>query len=96
MNFALESAVELLAAKLGMDPLEFRVLNSLKPGGSISTGQVIDEWPYPGCLEALRPHYQRAVREATSNKNGRFRRGVGIAGEALVLAEAGRIDQMWR
>jgi aldehyde oxidoreductase len=89
VNFALESAMELLAAKLGMDPLEFRVLNSLKPGGSISTGQVIDEWPYPGCLEALRPHYQRAVREATSNKNGRFRRGVGIAGGSFGIGRGG-------
>ncbi|MGO8881325.1 MAG: molybdopterin-dependent oxidoreductase [Desulfomonilaceae bacterium] len=89
VNFALESAMELLAAKLGMDPLEFRVLNSLKPGGSISTGQVIDEWPYSGCLEALRPHYQRAVREATSNKNARFRRGVGIAGGSFGIGRGG-------
>ncbi len=89
VNFALESAMELLAAKVGMDPLEFRLLNSLKPGGSISTGQVVDEWPYPGCLEALRPHYQRAVREATSNRNTRFRRGVGIAGGSFGIGRGG-------
>jgi len=89
VNFALESAMELLAAKLGMDPLEFRLLNSLKPGGSISTGQVIEEWPYPECLEALRPHYQRACREATSNKDGRFKRGVGIAGGSFGIGRGG-------
>ena len=89
VNFALESAMEIMAAKLGMDPLEFRLLNSLKPGGSISTGQVIDEWPYPECLEALRPHYERAIREATSNKNRRFRRGVGIAGGSFGIGRGG-------
>lgn len=89
VNFALESAMELLAAKVGMDPLEFRILNSLKPGGSISTGQVVKEWPYTGCLEALRPHYQRAVQETTSNWNTRFRRGVGIAGGSFGIGRGG-------
>ncbi|MGC8659806.1 MAG: molybdopterin-dependent oxidoreductase [Desulfomonilaceae bacterium] len=89
VNFALESAMELLAAKLGMDPLEFRILNSVKPGGSISTGQVVDEWPYPGCLEALRPHYHRALEEAAGHKQGRFRRGVGIAGGSFGIGRGG-------
>ena len=37
-NFALESAIDMLADKSGMDPLEFRELNSLKPGGTQATG----------------------------------------------------------
>ena len=89
VNFALESAIELLAAKLGVDPLEFRLSNSLKPGGSISTGQIVDEWPYPGCLEAIRPHYHRALEEAAAQKEGRFRRGVGIAGGSFGIGRGG-------
>jgi aldehyde oxidoreductase len=89
VNFALESAMELLAQRLGIDPLEFRLLNSLKPGESISTGQVIEEWPYPGCLEALRPHYDRARREAAAMKHGRYRRGVGIAGGSFGIGRGG-------
>lgn len=89
VNFALESAMELLATKIGMDPLEFRLLNSLKPGGSISTGQIVDEWPYPGCLEALRPRYQRALKEAANHKEGRLRRGVGIAGGSFGIGRGG-------
>ncbi|MBI5571190.1 MAG: TusE/DsrC/DsvC family sulfur relay protein [Desulfomonile tiedjei] len=89
VNFALESAMDLLAAELGMDRLDFRLLNSIKPGESISTGQVVDEWPYPGCLEALRPHYKRAVQEALPFKDGRMRRGVGIAGGSFGIGRGG-------
>ena len=96
VNFALESAMELLAAKLGMDPLEFRALNSLKPGGSISTGQVIDEWPYLDAWKLL----GLIIKELFGKRHRTKMPGAGVASElpevALVLAEAGRIDQMWR
>ncbi|MEW6352159.1 MAG: molybdopterin cofactor-binding domain-containing protein, partial [Thermodesulfobacteriota bacterium] len=74
VNFALESAMELMAHRLRTDPLEFRLINSLRPGESISTGQVIEEWPYPGCLEALKPLYEQAREEAAKFKEGRHRR----------------------
>ena len=38
-NYALESAVDMLAEKMGIDPLEFRLMNSLKPGQPLSTGR---------------------------------------------------------
>lgn len=93
MNFALESAVELLVRKIGADPLEFRLANSLKPGQATSTGQVVAEWPFPGCIEALRPHYQRALSEAAAFKEGRQRRGVGIAGGSFGIGKAGPADK---
>ncbi len=89
INFALESAMELLAAKLDLDPLKFRLMNSLKPGQSISTGQVVDEWPYAGCLETLREHYERARRDCASARDGRFRRGVGLAGGSFGIGRGG-------
>ncbi len=89
VNFALESAMEIMARRLGMDPLEFRLLNSLSPGESISTGQVIEEWPYPGCLEVLQPRYERACRDAAESKQRRLRRGVGIAGGSFGIGRGG-------
>ncbi len=89
VNFALESAMELMAERLKMDPLEFRLLNSLRPGESISTGQVLYEWPYPGCLEALKPIYEKAVKDAAELKQGRYRRGVGIAGGSFGVGKGG-------
>ena len=56
-NFGLECAVDMLAEKVGMDPFEFRLKNSLKPGQSKSTGRVVEQWPFPELMEAMRPHY---------------------------------------
>ncbi|HOG08592.1 MAG TPA: molybdopterin-dependent oxidoreductase [Syntrophales bacterium] len=92
-NFALESAMTMLAMKLGMDPLEFRLLNSLKIGETTSTGQVVEEWPFPGCLEAIRPHYERAKKECSTFPQGRIRRGVGVAGGAFGIGPAGPGDK---
>jgi aldehyde oxidoreductase len=89
VNFALESAMEMLAERLGLDPLEFRILNSLEPGRSISTGQVVDEWPYRECLEEIRPHYERARKDCASAGNGRLKRGVGLAGGSFGIGKGG-------
>jgi len=89
VNFALESAMELLAARLHLDPLDFRLMNSVAPGQSISTGQVVDEWPYPGCLEAVREPYERARRNCAATRTRRFRRGVGLAGGSFGIGRGG-------
>jgi len=87
--FALESAMDMLAHKLDMDPLEFRRMNSLKPGQSVSTGAVVEQWPFPELCDAFRPHYERAKEEAASFKDGPVKRGVGIAATAFGIASPG-------
>lgn len=88
-HFALECAVNMLAEKMGIDPLEFRLRNSLRPGQPKATGMVVEEWPFPGLCEALRPHYERACREARARQNGAVRRGVGLAAGAFGIGMAG-------
>ncbi|MCF8106995.1 MAG: molybdopterin-dependent oxidoreductase [Desulfohalobiaceae bacterium] len=88
-HFALECALDMLAEKCGLDPLEFRKMNSLQPGQSKSTGQVVDEWPFPELCEALRPHYERALGEAAAFRAGSVRRGVGLAAGAFGIASPG-------
>ncbi len=39
--FAAEAQMDKLAAELGIDPVELRLLNALEPGGRLATGQVI-------------------------------------------------------
>src|SRR5438067_868106 len=39
--FAAESQMDRLAAALGIDPVELRLLNALEPGDTLPTGQVI-------------------------------------------------------
>ncbi len=84
VNFALECAMDMLAEKIGMDPLEFRIKNSLKPGDSLSTGIVlIDDSTFPQVCELIKPHYERAKKEAAAFKEGKIRRGVGLGAHSF-------------
>jgi CO/xanthine dehydrogenase Mo-binding subunit len=78
-----EQLYDELADELGFDPLEFRILNALLPNQPTVTGQVLGAGVgIRACLEALRPHWARARREAESfNVSGSdtYRRGVGVA-----------------
>jgi aldehyde oxidoreductase len=87
VNFALESAMDLLAAKLNMDPYEFRRINTLQPGQSMSTGHVAEEWAFSACLEKIGPIYKRARKEAEAFKAGPIRRGVGLAGSSFGIGD---------
>ncbi|MGQ0485739.1 MAG: molybdopterin-dependent oxidoreductase [Hyphomicrobiales bacterium] len=83
-GIAQEQIFDELAIKLGMDRLEFRIRNALRPHQPTATGQVIGEGVgILACLEALRPHWRRALRgaeEANRRQRGPLRRGVGLAG----------------
>jgi len=89
--FALESAMDMLAEKLKMDPLEFRKMNSMKPGQTRSTGAPIVQWPFPELCDAIKPYYEKAKKavEEFNSKGGVIKRGVGIAVHSFGIAEAG-------
>jgi aldehyde oxidoreductase len=89
VNFALESAMDMLAEKLGIDPLEFRQRNSLEPGQTVSTGAVVEQWPFPEICELIRPHYQRAKKETAGFKDGPIKRGVGLGAHSFGIASPG-------
>ena len=90
-NFALESAMDMLAEKLGIDALEFRRINSLEPGQPKSTGRVVEQWPFPGLVEAISPHYDRARKEAAdfNRQSSPLRRGVGVGTGAFGIGSPG-------
>ena len=92
--FALESAMDMLAEKIGMDPLEFRKHNSLQPGQSCSTGMVYDEWPFPQLCDAIKPAYERAKNEAAAFSHETLKRGVGIAAHAFGIGHPGDTAQV--
>lgn len=69
------------AAAIGMDPLEFRLLNALRAGDRTATGQVIEaSVGLAACIEALKPAWARyGERVAAHNRlAGRTRFGAGI------------------
>ncbi len=81
---AQEQLYDDLADRLGIDRLEFRILNALDDETPTVTGQVLG--PGTGiraCLLALRPRWQTARAEAAAfnaKTSGPRRRGVGVAG----------------
>src|SRR5260370_14779783 len=81
---AQEQLYDELAERVGMDRLEFRILNALDDHTPTVTGQVLGAGVgIRACLEALRPSWKSARREAAqfnSNATGALRRGVGVAG----------------
>ena len=80
---AQESLFDELAAKLGMDALEFRILNVLEDGVPTVCGQVFEQGVGArACLEALRDDWtsERAKADAFNlDADNPRKRGVGIA-----------------
>ncbi|MDJ0821035.1 MAG: molybdopterin-dependent oxidoreductase [Paracoccaceae bacterium] len=80
---AQESLFDELADKLGLDRLEFRILNALDNGTPTVCGQVFDSGVgIRACLEALLPAWAEALTLTTSwnQVHETQRRGVGVAG----------------
>ena len=80
---AQESAFDELADAVGLDRLAFRMQNALVAGRPTVTGQVFESGVgFLECLEALQPHWKRALEEAAAHNadDPTRRRGVGVAG----------------
>jgi CO/xanthine dehydrogenase Mo-binding subunit/aerobic-type carbon monoxide dehydrogenase small subunit (CoxS/CutS family) len=79
---ASEAAMDALADKLGMDWLEFRRLNALRPGDATITGQVLeDSVGIVETIDVLEPYWRDWNQAATefNERSVRVKRGVGIA-----------------
>ena len=77
-SFAMESVVDDLAAKVGMNALDLRIMNAPVAGDSRPDGRA---WPVIGlkeCLEWLRDNPRFQSHTNGTNGNGRIREGVGI------------------
>ncbi len=80
-GFAIESALDEVAAELKMDPLKLRVKNGFVSGDTTMCGQVLDHpIGFQESLETIRPLYERAKEEARKNRTDQVKRGVGLAG----------------
>ncbi|MGY6707940.1 MAG: molybdopterin-dependent oxidoreductase [Rhizobiaceae bacterium] len=77
-----ETLYDELADRLGIDRLEFRLNNALRNGQPTVCGHVMEEGiGISACLEALKPHWERALTEADAHNRGSgiTRRGIGVA-----------------
>ena len=80
VQFAAESQMDELACKLGMDPVELRLKNMLRPGSRTITNQVLDH--SVGIAEAVEALAKASgwgrKRSEYGGGRGRYRRGIGI------------------
>lgn len=80
-TFAVESHMDRLAETVGMNPLEFRLLNAQKPGETTGQGLEFGTCGLRECLEASaqRSGFVEKHTRNQANREGPVRRGIGIA-----------------
>ncbi|MCX5832746.1 MAG: molybdopterin-dependent oxidoreductase [Deltaproteobacteria bacterium] len=77
--FAVESLIDEAALKIGMDPFQFRKKNGFVTGDvTICAQPLTDSFGFLECLETIRPHYERAVKDAKAGSTDALKRGVGL------------------
>jgi xanthine dehydrogenase molybdenum-binding subunit len=78
-HFAIESMMDIIAEKLEIDPIEFRLKN-YKKAGDIGLGNtLISSSGLEECLAMGAEKTDWGVREKISEKNGLKKRGIGVA-----------------
>ncbi|AGK99855.1 molybdopterin-dependent aldehyde oxidoreductase [Desulfoscipio gibsoniae] len=77
--FASETLIDVLAEKLGMDPLELRYINAYRPGDTNPSGHDPEVYSLPALIDAIRPKYQAALEKAKALSTPEKKRGVGVS-----------------
>lgn len=79
----IEQAIDEMAERVGMDPIDFRLKNALRQDDRVMTGNILEqESALPACLEWVRERsdWDRKRREfPLQNQGKRYRKGIGVA-----------------
>ncbi len=81
VQFAAEAQMDRLAEKLGMDPVEFRLKNLLRPGDATITNQVLNHSVGVADMVAKLAEtvgWREKFENYRKGSKGRYRRGIGI------------------
>ncbi|MGI9451713.1 MAG: xanthine dehydrogenase family protein molybdopterin-binding subunit, partial [Geminicoccaceae bacterium] len=82
LPLAYESQVDLVAEKLGLDPIDVRLKNAIRPGSKTHFGQELTESvTMVKELEMLRPHYEEArlrLEKRRAEAEGPWQPGLGM------------------
>ncbi|HWQ80310.1 MAG TPA: molybdopterin cofactor-binding domain-containing protein [Anaerovoracaceae bacterium] len=84
-----ENLMDMLAEKVGMDPLEFRYINVFRQGDISNCGVSPKVFPMAGILERLRPRYQSLIERARKESTPLKKRGVGVAVGSYLIGTPG-------
>lgn len=76
-TFCYEQDMDIIAGKLGLDPIKFRLLNAHHTGSVNATGQMIKSCALPDCITRVAEKARELKLKSTTK--GKIRRGSGIA-----------------
>ncbi len=76
--FASESALDMLAEKLGIDKVEIRKINSFRPGSKTATGQKVINTPGKKTIELTADKVDWNSKAKRSDNDSDIKRGIGI------------------
>lgn len=79
-TWAYESQMDIIARKMGWDPLEFRMKNLFVSGEHFATGEELHDVHFMECLEAS----AKALKSTLPKKEGRYGRGYGVMMKSTV------------
>jgi CO/xanthine dehydrogenase Mo-binding subunit len=79
MQFALNSHMTAMAARLGRDPIDLHLQNAIRRGDTSVHGWQIGSCALPECLEAIRRGIGWDAKRAAPRATGPRRRGLGMA-----------------
>ena len=74
-----DTAIDVLADKMGMDPFELRYINAYRPGDTTPTGQTPEVFSLVPMMDEMRPLYEDAKKRVKENSTDKVKRGVGVS-----------------
>lgn len=82
MRFAVESQFDMIAEELGIDPIDFRLRNTRKPGEMLPNGDSVKNFGLSECINkaAARTDFQNKYKaaQAIQKTTSKIKRGIGI------------------
>ena len=84
-----EALMDMLAEKAGIDPFEFRWRNIARPGDTNINSYPYRVYPMEEIMQKMKPHYERAMKEAREKDTPEVRRGIGLAWGGFNVTRAG-------
>lgn len=84
-----EAMMDILAAKAGIDPFEFRWRNIAREGQTNTNSYPYRQYPMEVIMKMMKPYYDKAVAEAKAASTPAKRRGVGLSWGGFNVTEGG-------
>lgn len=84
-----EQAMDMLAEKLGMDPLEFRMKNVWKEGDVAIYGEKPTVYVAEGIFQGMKPIYEKMKKAAAEKSTDKTKYGVGVAFGSFNISNTG-------